>query len=608
MSDQDQASNRVSVLRQIIQTSGRTLQFIRNTILNILAFGLFFVFLIILFLFIGDDPEPVPDESILVFNPSGSIVEQVTQSSTLDSLLDASALPTQTAIDDILNTLKFASTDDRIKLLLLDFSKITGIDFSQSERIQNSIEAFKQTEKPVWAFASGYTQSQYTLASKADRVFMDPMGLFILTGVSYSTQYYKDLVDRYDIDVNVFAEGDYKSAIEPYVRSGKSEHVREAQTKMANALWKAIVENISSNRSIQPELIESYASELHKLNPSGNSSLAEVAVETGFIDELLTTNQMTKRLKEEAGTEPKKVTFRNYLPHVQKRNNSSENRIALIVIEGEILGISTLLTGQSSSWVKNIERVTEDSDYRALVLRVNSPGGSVDESEAMRRALSEFKETDRPLVVSFGGVAASGGYWIATPADHIVAHPLTITGSIGVFALFPTFENALANIGINQDSVTTSPYAGMQSLTRNPSDAALKLRKRQVGQIYSFFTRLVADSRDKPIDKVEDIAGGRVWLGRDALDLGLIDTLGDIEQAVRISADLADVDAYRVEHITSDSSNFLPLESVQAYMKEQLIGSVLPDAEIRKLISRYAINNLDPSAIFARCLECSVAH
>lgn len=605
MSEPNQEAPSRFSLRRALQLTGRIFSLIRSFVLNLLT--LLILIAVLVFVFSSDDKVAVPDNAVLVLNPTGSIVESRIEASALTDFWLFGSPSVQTSIHDILNTIEFAAEDDRVKLLLLDFSRVLAADFSQIERIQAAIESFKLTNKPVWAHASSYSQAQYAMSLGADKISMDPLGSLILSGVSITSQYYKGLLDKLNIDINVFAQGDFKSAIEPYTRNSKSEHVLVAQQAQVRKLWNRMVLRISSERGLDVKDVLTYAAQLHQLGEPEAVSLASIPVQAGLIDELLETERLSASVDEYLDLKSKQIGFSSYLPHVPESTASfGEPRIAVVVVEGEILGLNTLVSGKPSGWINQITRVTEDDDFDALVVRVNSPGGSVIESEALRRSLRKYTETDRPLVVSMGGVAASGGYWIATPADHIMATPVTITGSIGVFGLHPNVERALESVGINTEVVSTTPFTSAQSFTKSPSPALLELRQRQVADIYERFVGLVMASRDKSFEEMHEIAQGRVWLGSEALNHGLVDSIGDFDESIAKAAELADVSQFHVEFVRGPSSPFDPVQNLIQDARSAIAELVFPASQLTHAVSERLRYVQDPSSIYAQCLECFV--
>ena len=605
MSDQDPTPPESSPRRfRLLRNLGRGITLLRNVVLNFLFLAV--VLVVLVATFSGDDVKSVPGNAVLVINPAGSLVEQATFDDPLLDLLFGSNVPIETSINDVLNAIAYAGTDDRIQLVILDFSRLVDVDIAESERIQNALIELKESGMEIWAHATSYTQGTYLLAMAADRVLMDPMGDLVFSGVTSSTMYYKDLLDKLNISVAVYAEGEFKTAVEPYTRTDMSEAAESVNTDLVDSLWTRMKQRVASIRNIDEDQLNNYSTALHDLVRSHEAGFADLAVQYGFVDALVTKPELDDEYRERLDSSLRPITFYDYLPHVPSPRQFGKPKLAVVVIQGEILGIQTQITGQSSSWVKLIEKVRKDDSFQALVLRVNSPGGSVIASEDIRRALEDYKETERPLVASFGGTAASGGYWVALPADQIYASPTTLTGSVGVFGLYPNLDDALGEIGVTNDVIRTTPYGLSSSLIVKPTDETHSLRTLMVKRYYDQFVELVAIARDKPIEYIETLAQGRVWLGTDALESGLIDELGEIEAAIAKAAELAGLTEYDVEYVQQSSALLSPLDSFASELRAAFVDFLLPIDSIGRHLNREIEYLRDPSNVYARCSSCTL--
>ncbi len=591
---------------RLIRAIGRGFTVTRNFVLNVLFWFLFVTVLIAIFS--REDKESLPNQAALLLNPGGSLVEQKTYSDPMFDLLFSDDLAIETLINDLLDALKFAATDDRVKLLLLDFSRLFDVDFAEVERIQEALTAFKKSGKPIWAFDSSYSQGTYLLAMNADRVLMDPMGELILSGVSSSSMHYKSLLDKLAIDVHVYAVGEFKSAVEPYTREDMSDAARTVGEQLVQTLWQRTKQRIVSYRNIEETQLDTYTSRLHELASQKGKALAQLAVDFGLVDELIAKSELTASYRKVVGQNVRQISFNDYLPHVVKDLSFGREKVAIVVIQGEILGTESQLTGQSNMWVQQINKVTRNPQYKALVLRVISPGGSVFESEDIRRALVAYKKTDRPLVASFGGTAASGGYWIALPADSIFATPVTITGSVGVFGLYPNLGNSLHRIGITNDVIRSTPYGLGSSLIVEPTEELHEIRTLSVKRYYNQFVNLVASAREKPVTFIEDIAQGRIWLGEDALKNGLVDELGELNDAVAKAADLAGLSTYEIEYVRPLDGLLSPLSRFVNASRAVVLDSLLQlsNDSLREYLSRELRYLRDPTNVYARCVSCDI--
>ncbi|MYD42865.1 MAG: signal peptide peptidase SppA [Gammaproteobacteria bacterium] len=604
MPTQDTRPNR-SLATRILRGIARAFTFVRNFILNVLFILIFFAVLTALIR--SDDLEAIPHEAVLVFDPAGILVEQKTYRDPLFDTVFGASGGSQISITDMLDALDFAANDERVKLVILDFSRLYGVDFAEVERIQEAVLRLKDAGKEIWSFANSYSQGTYLLSAAADEVLMDPMGDLIFSGVTASTTYYKGLLDKLNVNVDVYHEGEYKTAIEPFIRSQMSDEAREVNANLLGTYWDRITQQMTSYRNLTETEFASYATSVHVGDTAPTSNLAQLAVERGFIDELVPRTFLKQRYQAKFEHNLREISFRKYLPHALADTNASQNVVAVLVLEGEILGLESAITGNRSSWVQQIDRITKSDEYQALVLRVNSPGGSVTESEEIRRALERYKETNRPLVASFAGTAASGGYWISLPADLIYAAPMTLTGSIGVFGLYPNLENALNSIGITNDVMRTSPYG----LANDPMVAATPethaLRKLRVQRYYDYFVNLVANARNLSVEQVHQLAQGRVWLGVESTEIGLVDAIGEIEIAVAKAAELADfADRYRVEYISPESSFRATFFDVGSRLKHYLAANLLPAEWIRSRTLENLRFLRDPADIYAHCANCKL--
>ncbi len=606
MSDQDSESQPRTTRRYgFFRGLGRGITLLRNVVLNVLF--LIVLGAVLVAIFSDDSVKPVPENAVLVLNPSGALVEQTTYDDPVLDLLFGSNVPIETPINDVLNAISYAAKDERVRLVILDFSRLFDVDMAESERIQNALNELSESGKEIWAHATSYTQGTYMLAMAADRVLMDPMGDLVFSGVTSSTTYYKDLLDKLNINVDVYAEGEFKTAVEPFTRNDMSDAAHTVNTGLVNSLWHRMKERVASARDVDENRFNQYSTALHELIIDDEIGFADLAVEYGFVDALVSKSELDDEYHERLGSSLRPIRFYDYLPHVPNGRKFGKPKIGVVVVQGEILGVQTQITGESSSWVKQIQKVRKDSSYRALVLRVVSPGGSVIASEDIRRALEKFKKTNRPLIASLGGTAASGGYWIALPADQIYATPTTLTGSVGVFGLYPNVDDALANIGVTNDVVRTTPYGLSSSLTVKPTDQTHRLRRLMVKRYYDQFVDLVATARDKPVEYIEELAQGRVWLGSEALESGLIDQLGEIEVAIAQAAELAGLDEYDVEYVQQNAGLLSPLGNLTAEVRSMFAELLLPIDSISQRLTREIKYLRDPTNVYARCSNCNLS-
>jgi len=505
----------------------------------------------------GSVPK-MPDDAALVLKPSGEIVEQASADPFELALAEARGMGTgETTLRDLTEAIDAARTDERIKTLVLDFNEMTGAGQPTLDEFARAVTAFRKSGKKVVAVSAfGYSRDTYYVAAHADEIYMDPMGLLVLEGYERYRNYYKAALDKLGIDVNVFRVGSFKSAVEPWTREDMSPEDREASQRFVNSLWESYLAAVGKARGLEPAALRAYIDNFSPAVKAAKGDSAKVALDAKLVTALKTPLEIEKRIielssKDEESESYRSVELKDYLRVVRaedKDSTESEARIAVIVGSGEIIdGSGEGGVIASDSMIELIRKARLDEDIKAMVLRIDSPGGSAFASEQIHRELAAFKATRRPVVVSMGDLAASGGYYIAAPADEIWASPATITGSIGIFGLFPTAPRTFENLGIGVDGVGTTPLSGEFRLDRPVGPAAAMLVQATVERGYEDFLARVAKGRNKTRDQVDAIAQGRVWSGRDALERGLVDKLGSLDDAVAAAAKRAGLAAGKYE-------------------------------------------------------------
>ncbi len=521
--------------------------------------NLFFLLLVtaLLVLLLTDRRPRVPKGGALVISPSGAIVEQLRGAPGERALLDLlGKSDPETLMKSVLEAVETARDDDRIQALYLDLDHMGRGGLSKLQSLRRSIEAFKDSGKPVVAAADFYSQTRYYLATAADEIYLHEMGMVLLTGYGTYHKYYRDALDRLAVDWNVFRVGEYKSAVEPFMRSDMSPQVRQARATLLSSLWEAYKADVAAARDLPPQTIEDYVSHFHLELAKHEGNAAGLALATGLVDKVVTRDKLRERMIELVGKESDSETFKQigyekYLRAARKPPRPSDNIVAVVVAKGTILdGSQPPGTVGGESTARLIRRAREDDDVKALVLRVDSPGGSSFASELIRREVDLVREKGIPVVASMSSVAASGGYWISMTADEIWANPTTITGSIGIYAMLPTIQKTLARFGIHNDGVGTSPLAGTLRPDRDLPPEAAEAVRLMVEQGYQRFITRAAEGRHMTPEEIDRVGRGRVWIGRQAVDLGLVDQLGDLEDAVSSAAARADLgDDYRLVYI-----------------------------------------------------------
>jgi len=591
----------------ILSRIGRGITRIRIFTVN----ALFLLLLLALIMALFSDGRPtVPDGAALMINPRGSVVDQKSPADPLAHFLAPNA-PTETEISEITRAIRASASDERIKMAVLDLDE-TSLGAGQATIIGEALREFQSAGKQVVAYGAGFGQPQYLLASYADAVYMHPMGQLILPGYGAYQLYFKELLDKLDIKIHIFRAGKYKEFVEPYTRSNMSDEAREANSSLVDELWVFYTDHVVANRSLNPSEFEQFTQNLADELPR-MGDLATAALEHHLVDELMNLDEVRARVADQVGIgsdgEFRRIDLEDYLAAIGPPPGRHDDVIAVITAEGPIMmGRQNQGVIAADTVMALIRQARQDDAVRALVLRVNSPGGSAFAAEMIRQELELFQLTGRPIVVSMGNVAASGGYWISATADRILAGPATVTGSIGVFGLFPTFEEALADVGVTSDGVGTTPLSSaLNPFTALPDDMAAILQQ-STEQTYEQFINLVARGRNMTPEAVDAVAQGRVWTGARAVKLGLVDELGGLEDAVRSAAQLADITDYDVKRLRPSLS---PRELLLGSLAdvEGALGSstlVVPRSLLRPLSdARALLTSLnDPAYGYALCEIC----
>jgi protease-4 len=456
----------------------------------------------------------------------------------------------QTLVQDIVDALEYARTDDRIKAVHLELSGLGSAGLSKLQRIAAAIDAFQESGKPVVASADSFAQQAYYLAAHADELYMHPEGILFLQGYGQYRNYFKDAIDLLRIDWNVFRVGTHKSFVEPYTRMDMSPEDRASRTHLIEQFWTTYEKDVVAARGLPDGAVDDYAQNMVDRVASANGDIAAAARDLGLVDELLSRAALRERIKEYAGSDSddeslySSVSMREYLGQMRLLHGpkpEAEN-VAIVIAAGDILdGTQPPGTVGGDSTAALLREALSDESVKAVVLRVDSPGGSAFASEVIAQEIESLQQAGKPVVASMGSVAASGGYWISVVADKILASPSTVTGSIGVFGMVPTFQRSLEVVGVATDGVATTPWAALRPDLELPEQAK-KLIQMFVENIYEDFISNVAEYRDMDKEAVDTIGQGQVWTGVDALENGLVDELGGIDDAVTTAAELAGLD------------------------------------------------------------------
>lgn len=557
----------------------------------------------------------IADNSVLVWAPTGDLVAERDSMGGIVQQLVAQP-QSVTVVRDLIHMLDRAATDDRIDMVLLRLGGLGAAQPGQLQDLARALQAFKRSGKRVVAWSPTYSQAQYYLASQADRIYLDPLGQVFLRGYGVFRNYYAQALDKLDIKVNVFRVGKYKSFVEPFVRNSMSPAARAANLAWLNSLWGSYQTTVTQARALAPDAIEQYVSGYADALAALGGDAAQLALQADLVDQVATWPEVQQFLRQQVGAAAADHAFpriggQAYLAATGAAPVSgSGNRIALVVVEGPIVaGEGVVGTAGGATIARLIEGARLDDQVAAMVLRVNSPGGSVVASERIRRQVAAMRDAGKPVVVSMSGVAASGGYWISMNADQIWAEPTTLTGSIGVFGMVPTVGKALGELGISTDGVGTTPLAGALRITEPLSAAASTMLQAGVEHVYSVFTGKVAQARDMTIEAVKRIAQGRVWSGADAARLGLVDHLGGYHDAVAAAAELAGLqpDGYRVVLQQPPVGwRAVIMQLLSARMTQVLLPDWLSRLTDGSIASWMQLHFDDPRAIYARCF-CRIA-
>jgi protease-4 len=593
-----------SGVRRWMRGIGRGLTVARTFTANLL-FVLFVLFVVAIFVS-GGGAVSVPEHGALVLAPTGTIVEQVSQSSPFEALVGGDEIAGETRLQDLLDALDKARQDDRIAVVVLDLGELTGASPADLGAIGNALTAVKAANKQIVAIGDYYTQAQYYLASFADHIYMHPMGQVLLTGFGAYGNYYKNLLDRLKVKVHVFRVGIYKAAVEPYTRTDMSDAAREANHEMIDELWSDYTGTIEKNRKLSKQQLDQYVDHYDELLQAAHGDMARAALEHGLVDELISRDEMRDRLIALVGEDDhtyRQIGYADYLRATRPPQPPAPNEVGVIVASGMILpGDQPRGTIGADTLIDLIRKARFDDRVKAVVLRVDSPGGAALSAELIRQELELIQLAGKPLVVSMGSVAASGGYWISATADEIWASPDTVTGSIGIFGIVPTFEDSLAAIGINRDGVGSAPLANALDPLSGISDPMSKILQANVESGYQRFLDLVARGRDMLPERVDQIGQGRVWTGRKAHELGLVDNLGQLSDAVAAAAKRAGLETYQVRFIEKPLS---ARERLLRRLANSMGFASAPWSEVARTMTVLARLN-DPQHVYALCEMCRV--
>ena len=558
-------------IARLIVGSWQALNFTRRLVLNLLFL---LVLLVVLLAMLGSGRlAPLQSRTTLVFAPQGRLVEQYSCDAFSRGLARATRSNDcrEVRLRDALRALDAARTDARIERVAVSLDELQPSGFASLHAIAAKLAAIRAAGKQVVAYGDGYSQGQYLLAAQASEIYLDPMSSsgVMLDGLASYRQYYREaLQDKLGVDMHLFKVGTYKSAAEPYILDAASPAAKEADLYWMGDVWQRLLAAIGRARGLDPALLQRYADTLPEQVVAAHGDLAQLALQQKLVTALKTRDEVDALLAERGVADAdadggfRQVGLDTYLQHLDGALPQADSRpqVAVVVAEGEIAGGNLppgKIGGDSTSAL--LRQARDDDDVKAVVLRVSSPGGEVFASEQIRREVAALKDAGKPVVVSMGDVAASGGYWISMDADRIYADPSTITGSIGIFGLFPTIDRTLGKIGVHTDGVGTARYAGAFDITRPLDPGVAATVQAVIDKGYRDFTGKVAKARGKSIEQIDAVAQGRVWSGAQAKERGLVDAFGGLDEAIADAAARAKLGArerWQVRYVEPSATSF----------------------------------------------------
>ncbi len=563
-------STRPGVVRRVWSGIWRGVDRLRRATINLLFLG---VIAVIVASWWSSQIEPLPTDAALVIAPNGTLVEQRSVRSPISVLQGGDGIR-QVLLRDVVDAIRNAATDPRIKVLILEPDGLSGAGLSKLEEIGAAVADFRKAGKKVYAWGKNYNQTQYHLAAQADEVYVNPDGYVLLTGFGRYPTYFKGLFDQIGVKMQVFRVGTYKSFVEPYTRSDMSPEDRDATREYLDAAWQAYQADITAARPKAGAQISRYVGEAPELLAAADGDAAKMALDAGFVDGLKSADEWRDFLRGLVGPAAdgkgfKHVDLATYIGRVREEAPHPAARVGVVVAQGAIVDGEQppgVVGGDSVAGL--IRQAREDDAIKAVVLRIDSPGGSATASEVIRRELALTRKAGKPVVVSMGSVAASGGYWIAMAADEVWASPTTITGSIGIFAMLPDLSGPMAKLGLTVDGIGTTPLAaGLDP--RRPLDPQIgKLLQSSIEHGYKRFLTVVGEARKMSPEAVDQVAQGRVWMGIQAKEKGLVDKLGGLDAALKAAAARAGLTDYDVSYVEK------PLSP-----RDQLLAKLLDNGE-----------------------------
>ncbi|MBN5311343.1 signal peptide peptidase SppA [Serratia marcescens] len=608
------------IIAGIFRWTWRLLNFIRELILNLFLVLLILVGVGIYLSFQSSSTSTAPARGALLVDLSGVVVDQPSVNNRVRQwgreLLGASSSRLQeNSLFDVVDSIRKAKDDKNITGMVLQLNDFVGADQPSLRYIGKALREFRDSGKPIFAIGDSYNQTQYYLASYANKVYLSPQGAVDLHGFATNNLYYKSLLDMLKVTTNIFRVGTYKSAVEPLIRDDMSPAAREADSRWIGGLWQNYLETVAANRQLTPQqLFPGAAGVLSGLQAAGGDT-ARYALDNKLVDELASRTAIENQLVKTFGWDKQvndfnAISIYDYQP---KPDANQGGKIAVVFANGAIMdGPQTPGNVGGDTAAAELRQARLDPAIKAVVFRVNSPGGSVSASEVIRSELAAVRAAGKPVVVSMGGMAASGGYWVSTPADYIIASPSTLTGSIGIFGIINTYEKTLDTLGVHTDGVATSPLADIAVTKALPQEFS-QMMQLNIENGYKNFLDLVAKSRKMTPQQVDQIAQGHVWLGSDAKANGLVDQLGDFDDAVKKAAELAKLQQWQLDwFVDTPSLSDMVLSQFGVSIHAMLPAAIqamlpAPLASVANAVKEQPglFNNLnDPQNRYAICLTC----
>lgn len=608
------------IIAGIFRWTWRLLNFIRELILNLFLVLLILVGVGIYLSFQSSSTSTAPARGALLVDLSGVVVDQPSVNNRVRQwgreLLGASSSRLQeNSLFDVVDSIRKAKDDKNITGMVLQLNDFVGADQPSLRYIGKALREFRDSGKPIFAIGDSYNQTQYYLASYANKVYLSPQGAVDLHGFATNNLYYKSLLDMLKVTTNIFRVGTYKSAVEPLIRDDMSPAAREADSRWIGGLWQNYLETVAANRQLTPQqLFPGAAGVLSGLQAAGGDT-ARYALDNKLVDELASRTAIENQLVKTFGWDKQvndfnAISIYDYQP---KPDANQGGKIAVVFANGAIMdGPQTPGNVGGDTTAAELRQARLDPAIKAVVFRVNSPGGSVSASEVIRSELAAVRTAGKPVVVSMGGMAASGGYWVSTPADYIIASPSTLTGSIGIFGIINTYEKTLDTLGVHTDGVATSPLADIAITKALPQEFS-QMMQLNIENGYKNFLDLVAKSRKMTPQQVDQIAQGHVWLGSDAKANGLVDQLGDFDDAVKKAAELAKLQQWQLDwFVDTPSLSDMVLSQFGVSIHAMLPAAIqamlpAPLASVANAVKEQPglFNNLnDPQNRYAICLTC----